>query len=101
MSGNGNTSDNGGGFVISKSMMMQASAFLMAGILGGGGGVSLMATPKEELASLKNSVDVVAMTLQEIKSDMKYARNDLVRLEEKQKDFEVRIRSLERTMREH
>lgn len=101
MSDSGEKSNGGGGLVISKSMMMQGGAFLMAGILGGGGGVSLMATPKEELASLKNSVDVVAMTLQEIKSDMKYARNDLGRLEEQQKDFEVRIRSLERSINEH
>ena len=83
------------GFTISNKLVMQIAALATAGAVGGGG-ISFMATPKDEIAGLKNSVDVVALTLQEIKSDMKHARIDMVRLEEKQKDFEARIRVLER-----
>lgn len=80
---------------ISQKTLMQAAVFALAGALGGGG-VSIASAPNDELSSLKNSVDVVALTLQEIKSDLKYASSERVRLQETIKDIEQRLRNREK-----
>lgn len=82
------------GIVISSKSLLNATVIAVAGAVGGGG-ISLASTPREELSSLKNSVDVVALTLQEIKSDLKHASSEQARLEEVMKDIESRLRKRE------
>lgn len=82
------------GVTINAKNLLNASLLAIAGAVGGGG-ISLASAPREELSSLKNSVDVVALTLQEIKSDLKHASSDRTRLQEQIKDIETRLRQRE------
>lgn len=83
-----------GGVFLNGKTLLQALAFAGAGVLGGGG-VSIATTPATELSQLKSSVDAVALTMHEIRSDLKHATSDRARMQEQVKDLELRMRQRE------
>lgn len=80
---------------VSTRTLFQAAAFL----LGGGivsGGVTFATAPEQELKDLRQVVETVALSVNEIKVEMRYARENREDLEKRLEDHEERLRELEK-----
>jgi hypothetical protein len=82
------------GFTVSPKMLMQVAAFALAGAVGGGG-VSFAAGPKDELTALKTIVETVALSVNEISVDMRYARKERKDFKEQLDELKKRVRVIE------
>lgn len=65
--------DDGKKVTINTRSLLQVGALLIGGALGGGG-VTFAAAPAEELSALKAVVETVALSVNEIKVEARYAR---------------------------
>jgi len=82
------------GFVVNGKSLMQVAVFAIAGALGGGG-VSFAATPKDELSALRTIIETVALSVNEIKVDMRHSDKERGDIRAMLKDHEDRIRAQE------
>lgn len=87
--------DGGKGFFIDTKHMMQVGALILGGALGGGG-MTFATRPADELKALKTVVETVALSVNEIKVELRYARERHDELNKKVADHELRLRALEK-----
>lgn len=82
------------GITIQGKTLAQVAAIAVAAALGGGG-VSFAAQPADELRDLRTVIETVALSVNEIKSELRFARETTEKIESRIDDLESRMRTQE------
>lgn len=96
-------SSTGTTITFNPKTMLTLAAFALFGAGGGAGGSQLLgsgmqkevAALQKEVQDLKHSVETVAVSVVEMKADLKAERRNEIKVDEVLKDHEERIRNLE------